>query len=147
MEDGESQQPPSHYMDALMGAGGKRERAIAARTGMTPPAKAASPNHHGGSEESIIEIEAVGPMEDLRMDETDPPQWSAGEDDEELLEEAPESGTFQEATTEEAEPGPSGTKRSLAAQYEQEDNIITIRRKGGGKTRGSTRSTSTQGSR
>ena len=111
-------------MDALMGAGGKRERAIAARTGMTPPAKAASPNHHGGSGEPniYIESEAVGPMEDLRMDETDPPQWSAGEDDEELHEEASESGTSQAATTEEAEPGPSGTKRSLAAQYEQEDN-------------------------
>ena len=122
MSDGEPQQPPSHYLDPLMGAGGKRERAIAAHTGMTPPAKAASPNHPGGSDEPNIEIEAVGPMEDLRMDETDPPQWSAGEDDEELLEEAPESCTFQEATTEEAEPGPSGTKRSLAAQYEEQDN-------------------------
>ena len=119
MSDGESQQPPSHYMDALMGAGGKRERAIAARTGMTPPAKAASPNHHGGSGEPniYIESEAVGPMEDLRMDETDPPQWSAGEDDEELLEEASESGISQVATTEGAELGQSGAKRSLAAQY------------------------------
>ena len=134
-----------------MGAGGKRERATAVHTGMTPPAKAASPNHHGGSGElnnNENVSEAVGPMEDLRMDETESPQWSAGEDDEELLEEAPESGTCQEATMEEAEPGPSGTKRCLAAQYDQDNkNNITIRRKEGGKIRGYTRSTSIQGSR
>ena len=51
------------------------------------------------------------------MDETEPPQWSAGEDDEELLEEASESGISQVATTEGAELGQSGAKRSLAAQY------------------------------
>ena len=47
----DEQAPPGRYMDALMGAGGKRERLQAAHTGMTPPAKAASPNHLGGSEE------------------------------------------------------------------------------------------------
>ena len=72
MEEGDSQQPPSHYKDALVGAGGKRERATAAHSGMTPPAKAASPYHHGGSGELNNESvsEAVGPMEGLRMDET-----------------------------------------------------------------------------
>ena len=100
-----------------MGAGGKRERATAAHTGITPPAKAASPNHPGGSDAPNIEIEAVVPMEDLRVDETEPPQGSAGEDDEELLEEASESGISQVATTEGAELGQSGAKRSLAAQY------------------------------
>ena len=70
----DEQAPPGRYMDALMGAGGKRERLQAAHTGMTPPAKAASPNHLGGSEEEAnIESEAVGPMEDLRMDDSEPP--------------------------------------------------------------------------
>ena len=55
----DEQAPPGRYMDALMGAGGKRERLQAAHTGMTPPAKAASPNHLGGSEEEAnIESEA-----------------------------------------------------------------------------------------
>tara|TARA_B100000524_G_scaffold202212_1_gene105403 strand:+ start:772 stop:990 length:219 start_codon:yes stop_codon:yes gene_type:complete len=70
----DEQPPPGCYMDTLMGAGGKRERAQAAHTGMTPPTKAASPNHLGGSEEEAnIESEAVGPMEDLRMDDSEPP--------------------------------------------------------------------------
>ena len=112
--------PPGHYMDALMGAGGKRDRAKAAQTGMTPPVKVASPSHHGGSEEEVnIESEAVGSMEDLQMDDLEPPQWSAGEEDEELLKEALESGINQThtETTENAEPSQSGAKRNLTAQY------------------------------
>ena len=129
----DEQPPPSCYMDALMGAGGKRERAQAAHTGMTPPAKAASPNHLGGSEEEAnIESEAVGPMEDLRMDDSEPPQWSAGEEDEGLLKEAPESSISQIETTETAEPSQSGAKRNLAAQYEnlnQQNNGKAKRRR------------------
>ena len=37
--------PPGDYREALMSAAGKRER-IHAYTGMTPPAKAASPIHY-----------------------------------------------------------------------------------------------------
>ena len=144
----DEQPPPGCHMDTLMGAGGKRERAQAAHTGMTPPTKAASPNHLGGSgEEANIESEAVGPMEDLRMDDSEPPQRSAGEENEELLKEAPKSSISQIETTETAEPSQSGAKRNLAAQYENLNQQNKGRRNGGGRIRGSTRSISPRGTR
>ena len=68
------------------------------------------------------------------MDDSEPPQWSAGEEDEELLKEALESSISQidTETTETAEPSQSGAKRNRTAQYEnlnQHNNEKSKRRR------------------
>ena len=108
-QDGyEDETPRGGYKEALLSAAGKRER-TKAHTGMTPPAKAASP----GRKDDTPHREEKNPknmLEDLSMEEEILPQWSADEDDEALLKEASERGTTQH---EEPKESASGAKRSL----------------------------------
>ena len=70
------------YKEALLSAAGKRER-TQAHTGVTPPAKAASPGRNDDTHRG--ETNPATLLEDLSMEEEILPQWSVDEDDEALL--------------------------------------------------------------
>lgn len=116
-----SDEPPhSKYTEVLSG---KWERTLA-HTGMTPPAKSASPSQQGNDrDDQGSDVEAVESMIGLRVAREDedlkPPLWSADEEEESLLQEALEEATNQ--LDESAAEAKQGAKRSLTPQIQIEE--------------------------